>query len=130
MSDRGLTPELLLGAYAAGVFPMAEAEDDPDVFWVDPQQRGILPLDGFHISRSLARRMRRGGVRATLDRDFEAVLDGCAEQTETRPDTWINPEIRRLYLQLADIGYCHSVEVWDGTWINMGWPGVEDAPWD
>ena len=76
MSDRKLTPELLLGAYAAGVFPMAEARDDPEVFWVDPRRRGVLPLDGFRMSRSLARRLRRGDVEAGLDDDFAGVLDG------------------------------------------------------
>ena len=120
MSDRGLTPELLLGAYAAGVFPMAEAEDDPDVFWVDPQRRGILPLDGFHLSRSLARRMRKGGVRATLDRDFEAVLDGCADRSET----WINNTIRTLMLELHEMGFAHSFEVWRGKDLIGGMYGV------
>ena len=120
MSDRGLTPELLLGAYAAGVFPMAEAEDDPDVFWVDPQRRGILPLDGFHVSRSLARRMRKGGVRATLDRDFEAVLDGCADRSET----WINDTIRRLMIDLHEMGFAHSFEVWRGDDLIGGMYGV------
>lgn len=107
MSDRKLTPELLLGAYAAGVFPMAERRDDPDVFWVDPRRRGIIPLDGFHISRSLARRMRRGGIQAALDRDFEAVLDGCADRSET----WINDTIRDLMLELHRMGHAHSFEL-------------------
>lgn len=107
MSDRKLTPELLLGAYAAGVFPMAERRDDPDVFWVDPRRRGIIPLDGFHISRSLGRRMRRGGIQAALDRDFEAVLDGCADRSET----WINDTIRDLMLELHRMGHAHSFEL-------------------
>lgn len=107
MSDRRLTPELLLGAYAAGVFPMAERRDDPDVFWVDPRRRGILPLDGFHLSRSLARRLRRGDVQASLDRDFEAVLDGCADRSET----WINETIRALMIDLFAMGHSHSFEV-------------------
>ncbi len=83
MSDRGLTAELLLGAYAAGVFPMAKSRDDPGIHWVDPKVRGVLPLDGFHMSRSLARRMRRGSHTATMDVAFEAVLDGCASRDET-----------------------------------------------
>lgn len=120
MSDRGLTPELLLGAYTAGVFPMAEAEDDPDVFWVDPQRRGVLPLDGFHISRSLARRMRKGGIHATLDRDFEAVLNGCADRSET----WINDTIRTLMLDLHEIGFAHSFEVWRDEDLIGGMYGV------
>ncbi|MEY8842207.1 leucyl/phenylalanyl-tRNA--protein transferase, partial [Cribrihabitans sp. XS_ASV171] len=72
-----LTPDLLLRAYAVGIFPMAEHRDDPEIFWVDPQRRGIVPLDGFHISRSLARRMRRGGYDVTINRDFAGVVDGC-----------------------------------------------------
>jgi len=75
-----LTPELLLRAYAAGIFPMSEHRDDPEVFWIDPRRRGVLPLKGFHISRSLARRMRRGGYRVTLDADFQTVLDACANR--------------------------------------------------
>lgn len=120
MSDRGLTPELLLGAYTAGVFPMAEAEDDPDVFWVDPQRRGVLPLDGFHISRSLARRMRKGGIHATLDRDFETVLNGCADRSET----WINDTIRTLMLDLHEMGFAHSFEVWRDEDLIGGMYGV------
>jgi len=102
-----LTPALLLQAYAAGVFPMAEHRDDPEVFWVDPHMRGILPLDGFHISRSLARRMRRGGYAATLDADFEGVLNGCAD----RDDTWISGPIHAAYMALHRAGQAHSVEI-------------------
>lgn len=102
-----ITPDLLLKAYSAGVFPMSEHRDDPEIFWVDPRRRGILPLNGFHISRSLARRMRRGGYTVTLNADFSGVLDGCAD----RPDTWINCEIRCLYLDLHALGHAHSIEV-------------------
>lgn len=105
-----LQPELLLQAYAVGVFPMAEGRDDPRLFFVDPDKRGILPLDGFHIPRSLRKTVRRRTFEVVWDRDFEAVLDGCAEATERRPDTWINPEIRRLYLALHARGHAHSVE--------------------
>lgn len=105
-----LQPELLLQAYAVGVFPMAEGRDDPRLFFVDPDKRGILPLDGFHIPRSLRKTVRRRKFEVAWDRDFEAVLDGCAEATERRPDTWINPEIRRLYLALHARGHAHSVE--------------------
>lgn len=117
MAEPTLTPELLLQGYALGVFPMAESRDDPEVFWVDPRRRGVLPLDGFHVSRSLARRIRRGGYRIAVDEDFEAVLDGCAE----RDETWINAPIRRLYGELHRRGAAHSVEVrdaGDGTLIG------------
>ena len=120
MSDRSLTPELLLAAYAAGVFPMAETRDDPEVFWVDPQERGVLPLDGFHISRSLARRMRRGGIEARLDEDFEAVIDGCAD----RDETWINGTIRGLMTELFAMGHAHSFGVWKGDLLIGGMYGL------
>ncbi|OWU85279.1 leucyl/phenylalanyl-tRNA--protein transferase [Oceanicola sp. 22II-s10i] len=105
----GLTPNLLLHAYTAGIFPMAEGRDDPEIFWVDPRRRGIFPLDGFCISRSLARTLRRGDYRVTVNRDFAGVVDGCAD----RPETWINAEIARLYDALHDAGHAHSVEVRD-----------------
>ena len=103
-----LTPDLLLTAYATGIFPMAESRSDPEVFWVDPRQRGIFPLDGFHISRSLARRIRRGGYRVTTDTAFAAVIQGCAE----REETWINDTIFDLYEALHRSGHAHSLEVW------------------
>ncbi len=110
-----LTPELLLHAYSIGIFPMAEHRNDPEIFWVDPKRRGILPLHGFHISRSLARRMRKPDLSATLNQDFDAVLDACADRAET----WINDEISSLYRQLFDIGRCHSIEIHsDGTLIG------------
>ena len=120
MSDRSLTPELLLGAYAAGVFPMAETRDDPDVFWVDPRRRGIIPLDGFHLSRSLAKRMRRGDIRVSMDRAFESVLHGCADRNET----WINETIRDLMIQLFRMGHAHSFEVWQGDRLIGGMYGI------
>lgn len=115
-----LTPAVLLHAYASGVFPMSEHRDDPEVFWVDPQRRGILPLATFHISRSLARQMRRGAYRATLDRDFAAVLAGCAD----RPDTWINPPIHRAYTALHRQGHAHSLEIWQDGLLAGGVYGV------
>lgn len=120
MSDRSLTPELLLGAYAAGVFPMAETRDDPDVFWVDPRRRGIIPLDGFHLSRSLAKRMRRGDIRVSMDAAFDCVLDGCADRNET----WINETIRDLMIQLFRMGHAHSFEVWQGDRLIGGMYGI------
>lgn len=103
-----ITPELLLNAYAAGVFPMSEGRDDPDLFWVDPKLRGIIPLDGFHISRSLARRIRQGGYGVSLNCDFEGVMRACAD----RPETWINAEILDLYCRLHRMGCAHSLEIW------------------
>ncbi len=110
MSDRAalaeLTPSLLLRAYAAGVFPMAESADAEEILWIDPELRGILPLHAFHAPRSLLKTVRQGRFEITLDLDFEGVIDGCA----ARRTTWINPEIRRLYLGLFRMGYAHSVE--------------------
>lgn len=115
-----LTPELLLRAYALGVFPMSEGRDDPEVFWVDPRRRGVLPLNGFHISRSLGQRMRRGDYTATLNADFAGVLDACADRT----DTWINREIRQLYLGLAQLGHAQSLEIWQDGKLAGGVYGV------
>ncbi|MBZ8118765.1 leucyl/phenylalanyl-tRNA--protein transferase [Roseovarius sp. LXJ103] len=115
-----LTPALLLNAYAAGIFPMAESREDPEIYWVDPKRRGILPLDGFHISRSLARRMRRGGYTVSLNADFEGVVDGCA----ARDETWISAEIRSLYSALHHMGHAHSLEVWEGGALTGGVYGV------
>lgn len=120
MEDDGLTPEVLLQAYAEGVFPMAESRDDAEVFWVDPRRRGVIPLDGFRVSRSLARRMRRPDYRVTFDTAFEAVIDGCAE----RPETWINARIRDLSLKLHSTGDAHSVEVWQDDALAGGLYGV------
>ncbi|WP_170449262.1 leucyl/phenylalanyl-tRNA--protein transferase [Ruegeria arenilitoris] len=116
----GLTPDLLLHGYSIGIFPMAEHRNDPDLFWVDPKLRGVFPLDGFHISRSLARRIRNCGFSVTINRDFAAVVDGCAD----RADTWINDELRRLYAQLHRSGRAHSLEVWEGEELVGGVYGV------
>jgi leucyl/phenylalanyl-tRNA--protein transferase len=118
--DTLLTPDLLLQAYRIGVFPMSESRDDPEVFWVDPRQRGILPLDGFHISRSLARTLRRGDFAVTADLDFAGVVRGCA----ARPETWINATIFALYLDLHRQGDAHSIEVWQGGALVGGVYGV------
>lgn len=104
-----LTPDLVLSAYARGIFPMAERRDSPEIFWIDPRRRGILPLDAFHLSRSLRRRMRRAPFAISFDRDFAAVLAGCAD----REETWINNEIHRLYRALHGRGHAHSIEAWD-----------------
>ncbi len=107
-----LTPELILKAYAYGVFPMAKSREDRTVFWVQPKLRGVLPLDGFHIPRSLKKTLRKGQFTVTVDEAFSEVLAGCAETTTTRPDTWINDEIVRLFTDLHHAGVAHSVEVW------------------
>ncbi|MBE1284104.1 MAG: leucyl/phenylalanyl-tRNA--protein transferase [Rhodobacteraceae bacterium] len=104
-----LTPELLLHGYSIGVFPMAETRDDPEVFWVDPKRRGVIPLDGFRISRSLAKNIKRADYRVEIDQDFERVVDACADRSET----WINDEIRAQYVALHELGHAHSLEVWD-----------------
>jgi leucyl/phenylalanyl-tRNA--protein transferase len=118
--DAILTPQLLLRAYAAGIFPMAEHRDDTEIFWVDPRRRGVLPLTGFHVSRSLARRMRRADYRVTLNQDFGAVMDACAD----REETWINAEIRRLYTALHRLNHAHSLEIWEGGTLAGGVYGV------
>src|SRR5687768_761938 len=114
-----ITPDILLKAYAAGIFPMAEDADDPSLFWVEPQERGIIPLDGFHLSRRLARTLRRDELDIAIDRDFDAIIDGCAEPGHGRDRTWINERIRRLYGELFDLGHCHTVEVYrDGRLVG------------
>jgi leucyl/phenylalanyl-tRNA---protein transferase len=114
-----LTPDVLLAAYAAGVFPMAESADDPELFWIDPRRRGILPLDAFHVPHKLRRVVRQGSFEIHCDTAFEEVIRGCAEATEKRPNTWINDEIVRLYAALFDRGAAHSVEAWqDGTLVG------------
>ncbi len=115
-----ITPELLLNAYRAGLFPMAEHQDDPELFWVDPRRRGIFPLDGFHISRSLARRLRQDPFQVTLDADFSGVMRGCADRTVT----WINAPIMSLYAELHHRGHAHSIELWDGKALVGGVYGV------
>ncbi|MEM1314681.1 MAG: leucyl/phenylalanyl-tRNA--protein transferase [Pseudomonadota bacterium] len=115
-----ITPTLLLRAYAAGVFPMAQSAESDEIFWVDPKRRGVLPLPAFHVPRSLRKRVRRDDYRATIDTAFEAVLDGCAGRSET----WINPEIRDLYGTLHRLGYASSVEVWQEERLIGGLYGV------
>jgi len=114
-----LTPDILLAAYAGGVFPMAESADDPELFWVDPHRRGILPLDAFHVAHHLRRVVRRRLFEIRCDSAFEEVVLACAEATEKRPNTWINDEIVRLYAELHARGAAHSVECWrDGALVG------------
>jgi leucyl/phenylalanyl-tRNA--protein transferase len=119
-----LTPAILLQAYAAGIFPMAESADDPELFWVDPTRRGIIPLDAFHVSRRLKRVLRRGVFEVRVDKQFSAVMRGCAEASETRPSTWINDEIIHLYSTLHAQGAAHSVECWREGLLVGGLYGV------
>src|SRR5215213_7300309 len=105
-----ITPEVLLRAYACGIFPMAESADDPTLFWVEPEMRGLIPLDGFRIASRLARTVRSDAV--TVNTAFKAVISGCAAPQQGRDDTWINKRIRDLYVGLHEISHAHSVEVW------------------
>jgi leucyl/phenylalanyl-tRNA--protein transferase len=115
-----IAPELLLHAYASGVFPMARDRAETEVFWVDPKERGILPLDGFYISRSLARELRKDWHRTSVNTAFASTLRLCA----ARPETWINDTIFNLYVDLHRMGFAHSVEVWDGADLVGGVYGV------
>jgi leucyl/phenylalanyl-tRNA--protein transferase len=119
-----LTPELLLNAYAAGIFPMAEARDDPELYWIDPERRGILPLDAFHVPRSLRRTLRRDPFEIRVDSAFRTVVAHCAEATPDRPESWINDEIQAVYGALFDSGYAHSVECWQNDGLAGGLYGV------
>jgi leucyl/phenylalanyl-tRNA--protein transferase len=119
-----ITPEVLLKAYACGIFPMAESADDPALYWVEPEMRGIIPLDRFHISSRLARTVRSDRFAVAIDRDFDGVLAGCAEPQPGRPRTWINTRIRMLYRKLYERRHCHSVEVYDGDTLVGGLYGV------
>ncbi len=115
-----LTPSLLLAAYRMGVFPMSESSTDPEVFWVEPRLRGIIPLDGLHVSQSLAKTIRRGIFTLTCDRAFAAVMRGCAD----RENTWINPAILTAYTELHQMGFAHSVECWQSETLVGGLYGV------
>lgn len=119
-----ITPEILLRAYSIGLFPMAESAKDPNVFWVDPEQRGIFPLGGLMISRSLAKTVRSDRFEVRIDQDFDAVIEGCAAAAKGRETTWINARIKRLYRQLFDIGRVHTVECWADGALAGGLYGV------
>lgn len=119
-----LTPELIIRAYRAGIFPMAEDATSEDLFWVSPQLRGIIPLEAAHISRSLRKTLRTHPYDIRVDTDFAATIHGCATYGTERDTTWINPEIRRLYGALFERGYVHTVEVWDGPEMVGGLYGV------
>ena len=108
-----ITPEVLLKAYACGIFPMAESAEDPALYWIEPELRGIIPLDNFYVSSRLARTVRSDRFTIRINRDFDGVLDGCAEPRPGRARTWINTRIRTLYRKLYDIGHCHSIEAYE-----------------
>jgi leucyl/phenylalanyl-tRNA--protein transferase len=119
-----ITPEVLLRAYACGIFPMAESADDPTLFWVEPEQRGVIPLDGFQISSRLKRTVRSDRFIVTVNHAFPEVIDGCAAPRMGRENTWINRRIRNLYTALHRLGHCHSVEAWEGDQLAGGLYGV------
>ncbi len=114
-----ITPELLIRAYRAGFFPMAEAREADRLYWLDPEQRGVLPLDRFHLPRRLLRTVESGAFTVTADRDFAGVIAGCAAPAPGREDTWINPQIEGLFTELHRRGVAHSVESWvDGRLVG------------
>jgi len=119
-----ITPEVLLKAYACGIFPMAESAEDPALYWIEPERRGIIPLDRFHVPNRLARTVRSNRFTVAVDRDFDAVLDGCSQPMPGRTRTWINARIRNLYRRLHERGDCHTVEVYEGGALVGGLYGV------
>ena len=122
--NNGITVDILLRAYSAGLFPMADSADDPELFWVEPEIRGIIPLDDFHVSKSLAKAIRKKPFDIRFNTAFEAVMAGCAAAAPDRPSTWINATIRKLYTELHQIGHAHSVEAWEGKELVGGLYGV------
>jgi len=119
-----ITPEVLLKAYACGIFPMAESADDPALYWIEPERRGVIPLDRFHVPDRLVRTVRGDPFTVRINHDFDAVIDACAESRPGRARTWINERIRILYSKLYARGHCHSVEVYDGEKLVGGLYGV------
>lgn len=119
-----LTPQILLKAYSCGLFPMSESADDPELFWVDPEVRGIIPLDQFHIPRSLKKVMKRNIFDIKINSDFKQVMRECAKETDDRPTTWINDTILKLYHDLHLTGHAHSIEAWQDEKLVGGLYGV------
>ncbi len=119
-----ITPQVLLKAYSCGIFPMAESAGDTALYWIEPEQRGILPLDRVHVPRRLVRTVRNTGLRVSVDTAFAGVIEGCSASCGGRPSTWINARIVELYGKLFELGYCHTVEVWDGDKLVGGLYGV------
>lgn len=119
-----ITADVLLKAYSCGIFPMSESADDPNLFWVEPERRGIIPLETFRVPSRLARTVRSDIFEVRVDSDFEAVIDGCAAPQEGRENTWINRPIRRLYGELFERGHCHTIETWRDGQLVGGLYGV------
>jgi len=119
-----ITPQVLLKAYACGIFPMAESAEDPGLYWIEPEARGIIPLNRFHVPKRLARTVRSDVFDVHVDRDFAAVIAACAEAAPDRAKTWINGRIRRLYTELFELGHCHTVECWQDGKLVGGLYGV------
>ncbi|MCO5730594.1 leucyl/phenylalanyl-tRNA--protein transferase [Rhizobium sp. SSA_523] len=119
-----ITPDVLLRAYSIGLFPMADSADDPEIFWVEPEIRGVLPLDDFHVSKSLRKVIRKSPFDIRVNTCFEAVMRGCAAETEDRPSTWINSTICQLYTDLHRMGHAHSVEAFEQDQLVGGLYGV------
>ncbi|MBA2125382.1 leucyl/phenylalanyl-tRNA--protein transferase [Hyphomicrobium methylovorum] len=119
-----ITPQVLLKAYSCGIFPMAESADDPALYWIEPQHRGVLPLNDLHIPRRLLRTVRTTPFTVKVDSDYERVIDGCAAPRAGRMSTWINGRIRSLYRDLFELGSCHTIEVWNGDEMVGGLYGV------
>ena len=119
-----ITPQVLLKAYACGIFPMAESAEDNALYWIEPKRRGILPLDRVHVPKRLARTIRKGGFEVRIDRNFEEVIEGCAAPRSGRRSTWINARIRNLYRELFVLRHCHTVEVWQDGQLTGGLYGV------
>jgi leucyl/phenylalanyl-tRNA---protein transferase len=119
-----ITPEVLLKAYACGIFPMAESADDPALYWIEPERRGIIPLDRFHVPSRLARTVRSTRFSVLVDRNFDAVIAGCSQPMPGRSRTWINSRIRSLYRKLYDRGDCHTVEVYEDGELVGGLYGI------
>jgi leucyl/phenylalanyl-tRNA--protein transferase len=119
-----ITPQVLLKAYAVGIFPMAESADDPGLYWIEPEARGIIPMEGFHLPQRLRRTVASGRFEIRVDHDFAAVIDGCAGAAIERPKTWINGRIRKLYGELFDRGSCHTVEAWRDRRLVGGLYGI------
>jgi leucyl/phenylalanyl-tRNA--protein transferase len=119
-----LTADLLLRAYRLGLFPMAESRASRALHWLDPEARGVLPLDKFHLPRSLMKTLRAGRFRVSSDEDFPATIRACAAASTNRPETWINQEIERLFIELHQLGFAHSIETWDGPRLVGGLYGA------
>jgi len=119
-----LTPDLLLRAYRLGLFPMAESRTAKSLHWLDPEARGVLPLDRFHIPRSLMKVLRSNRFTVTANQDFAGTIAACAATREIRPETWINPEIERLFTELYRLGFAHSVETWENGHLAGGLYGA------